>query len=241
MNSFKDEWCLVTGTSGYLGSAVALELSTAGWRVVGLDRTPPNNSPFLESFEVVELGRGPIFHRLRARAGRLRHVVHVAGGALEEEVSGHENTWINVMRTVQDNLISAFEIVDCTRNIIVPGGTVTLISSINAFGGYGLPAYSASKSGLHGMTRALAPELKEEGVHLQCLVLGTVDHPRVRALHSEDSQHFERMARQFPGGEIPTAQEMAVEIVNYATKSSGHTGEVRILDFGQTGYSDALH
>lgn len=241
MNSFKDEWCLVTGTSGYLGNAVALELSTAGLRVVGLDRTPPNDSPFLESFEVVELGRGPEFHGLRDRAGPLRHVVHVAGGALEEEVSGHRNTWINVMRTVQDNLISAFEIVDCTRNLIMPGGSITLISSINAFGGYGLPAYSASKAGLHGMTKALAPQLKEEGVDLRCLVLGTVDHPGVRALHSADSQHFQRIARQFPGGEIPTAQEMAMEIVNCVTKPSGQTGEVKILDFGQTGHSDGLY
>lgn len=234
MEGSSADWSLVTGTGGYLGSAIARELKGRGFRVMGVDRSNPLEPSVLDSSQVVELGIGPKFWAFDNIPGRLRHLVHAAGGASEGEVLSQKRTWENVCSVLQDNLVSAIEIIEVSKEALSPGGRVTLISSINAFGGYGLPVYSAAKSGLHGLTRAIEPELADLDIEIQCLVLGTVDHAGVRRLHARDQRHFERLGSQFPSGAPPTAEEMAVEVANNVVSRTPVHGEIRVVDFGQT-------
>lgn len=74
-----------------------------------------------------------------------------------------------------------------------PPGHVLNIGSMGGFQGSvkfpGLAAYSASKAALANLTECLAEELKEQGVHCNCVCLGAVDTAMLRAA--------------FPGYEAP--------------------------------------
>ena len=239
MGSSENDWCVVSGTGGYLGAAIAKQMSRRGFRVVGIDRRTPLEPEALELGIKVDLGRGPTFQHFDDIGGRLLHVIHAAGGALKWEVEGQKPTWQSVTATIQDNLVSSLELIEGYRPYFAPRSRVTLISSINSLGGYGLPVYSAAKAALHGLTRSLADDFEKFGQEIHCLTLGTVDHPGVRALHAEDSNHFERLKAQFPNRQIPSASEMAHEIVKYAIEEPEVNGKVTILDFGQSGVHHA--
>lgn len=239
MEFLESDWCVVSGTSGYLGAAIAKQMHSRGFRVLGIDRRTPLEPEAIELGIKVDLGRGPTFHQFDEIEGRLLHIIHAAGGALRWEVEGEKPTWQTVTATIQDNLVSALELIEGYRPYLAPSGRATLISSINSLGGYGLPVYSAAKAALHGLTRSLADDFEKMGHEIHCLALGTVDHPGVRALHAEDSNHFERLRAQFPNRQIPNANHMANEIVKFVTEESKVNGKVTVLDFGQSGIRNA--
>lgn len=69
----------------------------------------------------------------------------------------------------------------------------------------GLSAYSASKAALANLTQCLAEELKDTGIHFNCLNLGAVN--------------TEMLAEAFPGYTAPvSAAEMADFIADFATR-----------------------
>ena len=76
---------------------------------------------------------------------------------------------------------------------VAPGGglgSITLVGSINAYGGYGAPGYSAAKAGLSGLVAALATPLGAESIRINCLALGTVDTENLRHLaHTRGVKH----------------------------------------------------
>ena len=169
---------LVSGVSGAIGEAVTGLLKTRGARVIGFDRLEPQAGLYLDEFVEVELGCAGSFPSIQCPAKTLDYVIHLAGGALREEVEGQglvcDRSVID--RTLNDNFNSLIDLLAITQGSMAMGSSITAVSSINALRPFGLPLYSAAKGAVNSYVTAIAPDLARQGVKINAIALGTVEH-----------------------------------------------------------------
>jgi NAD(P)-dependent dehydrogenase (short-subunit alcohol dehydrogenase family) len=184
------------------GSAVAMLFAREGARVVLINRnlkratalqetiraeggeaaafaadvTQPEATEAMAAFAVERYGRLDILHN------------NVGIGAGGNTVTQSLDDW---NRLLQSNLTSAML---CCRASIPRlresgGGSIINVSSsagmLGLSGTPGAVAYSATKAGLQGLTLSVAADHAAEGIRANCLIVGTVYTPLVRALGDE--------------------------------------------------------
>lgn len=233
MVNLKNKKALVTGVSSGIGEEVVSSLATKNIQVFGVDRIQPKYK--LEHFKKSDLGATvPSFD-----FGNIMfdYIIHVAGGADIKEITSAELVTDRALITkiLEQNLISAIDVVASTKNKINANGSITFISSINAYSDYGLPIYSAAKAGLEGLMNGLLPELSEDYIRVNVAALGTVETEGKTDLYRTNPEKLIEALKDIPPGVTPyTAASVAEEIVEVAL--SNHTGQVFVLDRGQMEY-----
>ena len=104
------------------------------------------------------------------------------------------------------------------------GSIVTISSMWGITGGSCEAAYSASKAGIIGLTRAMAKELGPSHIRVNCVAPGVIDTD-MNAMHSADT--MQELADQTPLGRVGAAAEVADSILYLCSdKSSFITGQV---------------
>jgi 3alpha(or 20beta)-hydroxysteroid dehydrogenase len=123
------------------------------------------------------------------------------------------------------------------------GGCIINVSSVNGIAGSPLlGAYSATKHGLIGMSRAAAMELGKSGIRVNVVCPGGVDTPMVaEAAGSVGDDVANLMVPKIPLGRIASPDEMAGMVVFLASQDASYcTGGVFVVDGGLTaGFSVA--
>jgi NAD(P)-dependent dehydrogenase (short-subunit alcohol dehydrogenase family) len=163
---------VVTGGSGGIGRAVAQELETRGWKVVSLSRR-----------EGVDVSDEAQVKKAFGRLGRLDALIHCAAILIKKpfaELSADE--WDAQLGA---GLRGAFL---CSREAFRlmsgQGGSIVMVSSLSGVAGAekfpGMAAYVAAKSGLAGLTEALAVEGRQHGIRVNAVSPGAVDTPMLR-------------------------------------------------------------
>ena len=112
-------------------------------------------------------------------------------------------------RVIQTNLSSVFY---CCREALPPmisekSGRIINVSSM--WGSYGASceaAYSASKAGVNGLTKALAKELAPSNIQVNALALGVIDTEMNGQLNEEEREALENA---IPMGRFGTPEEAA--------------------------------
>jgi 2-hydroxycyclohexanecarboxyl-CoA dehydrogenase len=102
-------------------------------------------------------------------------------------------------------------------------GRVVSISSISAQRGggtYSKVAYSASKAGIIGFTRALAREMGEHGITVNCIAPGPVDTDIMGGTLTEDRKR--EMSKDILVGRVGTVDEMAALIAFLVGPDAGY-------------------
>lgn len=129
-------------------------------------------------------------------------------------------------KIISVNLNGAFY---CTREalksmISKKKGAIINVSSIwGETGGACEVAYSASKAGLIGMTKALSKEVGPSGIRVNCVAPGTIDTEMNKNL---DADAIKMICEETPLGRIGTAEEVAKAIYFLADENSFITGQV---------------
>jgi len=163
---------VITGGSGGIGHAVAHELETRGWEVVSLSRR--------EGCDVSDEAQ---VKKAFSRLSRLDALVHCAAVLIKRpfaDVSAAE--WDEQLGA---GLRGAFL---CSREsfrlMSRQGGSIVMVSSLSGVAGAekfpGMAAYVAAKSGLAGLTEALAVEGRPHGIRVNAISPGAVDTPMLR-------------------------------------------------------------
>jgi NAD(P)-dependent dehydrogenase (short-subunit alcohol dehydrogenase family) len=159
---------VVTGASGGLGLAIAAELRMRGYTVVGLNRS--SGVDVSDEARVVEAFGG---------LERLDALVNNAAVLINRPLV--ETTAEEWDEQLGSGLRAAFL---CSREAfrrIREGGSIVNISSLSGVAGTekfpGMAAYVAAKSGLAGLSEAMAVEGRPLGIRVNAVSPGVIDTP----------------------------------------------------------------
>lgn len=95
-----------------------------------------------------------------------------------------------------------------------------------------IPAYSVSKAGLIGLTKALAKELGPAGIRVNAIAPGLVETKFAAALF-QDRQIYERVMAAVPLGRHAQPEDIVGAAIFLASDASAHvTGQVLVVDGG---------
>lgn len=135
-------------------------------------------------------------------------------------------------RILQTNLSSVFY---CCREAVPnmvskKAGKIINISSMwGTVGASCEAAYSATKSGVHGLTRALAKELAPSNIQVNAIACGCIDTSMNHQLSAEEKISLEE---EIPAGRFGSPQEVADFVMQLVNSPSYLTGQVIGLDGG---------
>ncbi len=143
---------------------------------------------------------------------------------------------VDLDRILDVNLVAPFLL--CRA--VVPGmrarrwGRIVNVTSIfGVVSKAGRSAYSASKFGLFGMTRALALEVAEDNVLVNCVAPGFVDTELTRRVLGADG--IAEMVRQVPMGRLASPEEIAQTVAFLCGEANTFmTGQTLVVDGGFT-------
>ncbi len=238
---------LVSGAAGDIGSATSRQFAAAGFQVLGLDRAAGVSDVEAAGYRGLQLDVDDETAVTEALAesmamGPLRHVIGIAGGALpieprSQDVPGALSA-ADFRASVEANLVTQYIVLRAALPWLrqSPGldRSIILTSSFNAIGGWGMPAYSAAKAGLIGMARALTGPLGSEGIRINVVAPGTVRTGRTEAIWAHAPGHFEHLETTTAIGRLATPDDVARAYLALATTLTHVTGEVLVVDGGQS-------
>jgi 2-dehydro-3-deoxy-D-gluconate 5-dehydrogenase len=234
---------LVTGGNTGLGQAIAVALASAGADIVTTSRRPADET----STQVTALGRR--FLGLQADLGSTKPIASIVDQALAfggldilvnnagiirraDSVDFTEDDWDAVIDT---NLKSAFFLAQAAgRHMIAQGrGKIINVASMLSFqGGIRVPSYTASKSGLAGITRLLACEWASKGVNVNAIAPGYMTTDNTAALRADEKRNASILDR-IPAGRWGDASDLGGAAVFLASRASDYVhGAIIPVDGG---------
>lgn len=176
---------IVTGARSGLGQGMALGLAEAGANIVGVGSRPmPETQEKVEalgrefmSFQVDLRKQDKIDYIIEEtvkRFGRVDILVNNAGMIRRQSVlEFSDENWDDVMNL---NLKSAFYLSKAAANQFVEQGTggkiINIASMLSFQGGILVASYTASKSGIAGLTKLLANELAQYKINVNAIAPG---------------------------------------------------------------------
>jgi 3-oxoacyl-[acyl-carrier protein] reductase len=235
---------LVTGGSRGVGQGIVESFLAAGDRVATCSRSP---SPAVESwtddaalkdsfyFEAVDLADASTHRefiaRVAERLGGIDVLVNNAGIARDGVLGLMPDEDVDAV--IDLNLRSTIRFTKhVVRKMLHQGhGRVITISSIVGLSGYrGLSAYSATKAGLDGFTRALARELGPRHITVNSVAPGYLE---TEMSHGLDADQLGQISRRTPLGRLGTPEDVAGAVEFLASPAAGFiTGQVLVVDGG---------
>ena len=90
-------------------------------------------------------------------------------------------------------------------------------------------AYAASKSGLHGLTKALAKELAPSGISVNAVACGVIDTDMNSRLNEEEKN---MLCEEIPAGRFGTCEEVARTVLALAESPAYLTAQIIGIDGG---------
>ena len=234
---------LVTGASYGIGFAIATAMANCGAKIVFNDIKQELVDKGLAAYKEAgieahgyvcdvtnEDAVNEMVKKITAEVGHINVLVNNAGisfvGLLQDMSDAQ---WSEILNT---NLSSVFY---CCRSAIShmvsqKSGKIINISSMwGTVGASCEAAYSATKSGMNGLTKALAKELAPSNVQVNAIACGVID-TAMNAQFSEEER--EALREEIPAGRFADSEEVAALALTLASGHSYLTGQIIGLDGG---------
>jgi 2-dehydro-3-deoxy-D-gluconate 5-dehydrogenase len=236
LNNFKLDGrvAIVTGCNTGLGQGMALALAQAGADIVGVNVTAPDDT----RAQIEATGRR--FLDLRANLsdvssidGLITESLTLTGGIhilvnnagiirREDAINFTEKDWDDV---VDLNLKSVFFFSQAVARQFIAQGTggkiINVASMLSYQGGVRVPSYTASKSGVMGITRALANEWAQHGINVNAIAPGYMATDNTTALRADEARNAAILER-IPAGRWGVPADMAGPVVFLASDAANY-------------------
>ncbi len=236
---------IVTGCNTGLGQGMALALAQAGADIVGVNVSAPDDT----GVQIEAMGRR--FLDLRANladvsgidtlisqalglSGSIHILVNNAGIIRREDaISFSEKDWDDV---VDLNLKSVFFFAQAAARQFIKQGTggkiINVASMLSFQGGVRVPSYTASKSGVMGITRALANEWAKHQININAIAPGYMATDNTTALRADEARNAAILER-IPAGRWGVPADLAGPVVFLASEASNYVnGSTLAVDGG---------
>jgi len=242
---------LVTGGSSGIGRASALAFAREGARVVVADRSVDGGEETVRMIK--ETGTDAIFVRVDVSQaleveemlgktieayGRLDCAFNNAGVNTTTRTSTHqylEDEWDRVIGVNLKGvwLCMKYEIMEMLKQ--GTGSIVNTSSIYGLVGAAGTPAYTASKHGVAGLTKASALEYASQGIRVNAVCPGYIRTPMVESVIDSNPGLEEWFISREPIGRLGTPQEVAEAAVWLCSDAASFvTGLIMPVDGGVT-------
>ncbi len=232
---------LVTGASGGIGRAIAVQLKGQG-AVVGLSGTRVEALQALAS----ELGEGahvvPADLSTEEGAAQLIADATQAMGGIDILVNNAGLTRDTLAMRMKDedwqtvldvNLTSAFRLSKaCLRGMMKArwGRIIGITSIVGVTGNAGQTNYAASKAGMIGMSKSLAQEVASRGITVNCIAPGFIATPMTDELTEEQQQGI---LQAIPAGKMGAPEDIASAVVYLSSEEAAYvTGQTLHVNGG---------
>lgn len=235
---------VVTGANTGIGQGIAVALAGAGADVALVGRTPAEET----ADKVRALGRraqivsadlstiepvGRVVEETVAALGGLHILINNAGIIRRaDSVDFTEEDWDAVVDT---NLKSVFFLCQAAARHMIPngGGKIVNIASMLTFqGGIRVPSYTASKSGIGGLTKLLANEWAGKGINVNAIAPGYIATNNTAALQADETRNRQIMER-IPAGRWGDPTDMGGAAVFLSSSAADYVqGHILAVDGG---------
>ena len=236
---------IVTGANTGLGGAIAVALAQAGADIAAVGRTKPSET----EAQIKRAGRK--FHWVEADLRSANHATRIIEESAEhlggvdilvnnagtikraDAVEFSEADWDEV---IDVNLKSAFFLAQAAaRHMLASGrrGKIINIASMLSFqGGIRVASYTASKSGLAGLTKLMANEWAAKGINVNAIAPGYFETNNTQALRDDPVRSRDILAR-IPAGRWGKPDDLGGAAVFLASSASDYVhGTILAVDGG---------
>ncbi len=235
---------LITGICGGIGKATARLFAASGWRVLGVDCQPFDNSFELVHFWLGDISQSNIWREIADSPflnDGLDALVNNAAVQLNKPLlETTENEWADTMGV---NLTGSFlGIKFMTPHLDGRAAAVVNVSSVHALQtSQNIAAYAVSKGGLVSLTRAAALELSGRSIRVNAVLPGAVDTEmfedglsRGQLTEGNLASMKAELALKTPCGRIGRSAEVARSILFLCDDLSASfiTGQTLVVDGG---------
>ena len=248
LDSFKldGKVALVTGASVGLGQAMAIALAEAGADIAAHCHLDGEADETVAAIE--KLGRRcvafagdmsdkevpkKVVEKVVGEFGKVDILVNNAGMIRRTPaVDFSEEDWATV---IEVNLSSVFRISQAAGKVMIAGGggkIVNIASLLSFQGGITVPAYTASKSGVAGLTKALANEWAKYNINVNAVAPGYMATNNTTALRADENRNRQILER-IPAGRWGTPEDLQGTIVFLSSAASDYLqGHILVVDGG---------
>ena len=241
MSKLERKTILVTGGSRGIGAAISMAFADRGARIIVVYRSDENAATKLLSSLKGDRHRVyqcdisvpnqivALFNQLRSEYDRLDVVVNNAGVGRHHPIDESsfvdwQSSWQDIINT---NLIGPSNVCYHAAQMMTKQEDGHIIN-IGSRGGYRgeplMPAYGASKAGLHSMTQSLAFQLSKYNVFVGAIAPGFVltDMSKSRL----DGLSGEEIKNQSPMKRVARPDEVAAAVISMSRANIWMTGAV---------------
>jgi 2-deoxy-D-gluconate 3-dehydrogenase len=235
---------VVTGANTGIGQAIAVALAGAGADIACVGRSKASET----CAQVQALGRAAV--NIQADFSSVAPVQSVVTQTVEafghidilvnnagiirraDAVEFTETDWDAVIDT---NLKSVFFLSQAVARLMIAQGSgkiINIASMLSFQGGVRVPSYTASKSGVAGLTKAMANEWAAKGVNVNAIAPGYIATNNTAALQGDETRNRQILDR-IPAGRWGHAADIGGAAVFLASSAADYvTGHILAVDGG---------
>jgi 2-deoxy-D-gluconate 3-dehydrogenase len=240
---------LVTGGRRSLGLDMASGLARAGAKVAVV-ATSPDPGEFGRQMQKLQTDyqyiqadlsqrqqRADVIDQVVEHFGRLDILVNNAGIQRRQQAEDFSlDNWDQVISLM---LTGVFELSQAAGRVMLAQGDrgkIINIASVLSFqGGWTIPAYTAAKHGVAGLTKALANEWASRRINVNAIAPGYMDTEMCRAI-KEDPVREPQIRQRIPADRWGTGEDLIGPLLFLASEASNYVhGHVLVVDGGWMG------
>ncbi|WP_417359117.1 SDR family NAD(P)-dependent oxidoreductase [Galbibacter sp.] len=232
-----DKIAIITGGNSGLGFATAKKFCDKGiiTYIIGRNREKTTQAcqelgslsrPVI--FDLNDIDKIPsLVREIYEEAGHIDILINNAGINMKKEF--WEVTDAEFSQIIHTNVLSVFAISrEVVKQMKLQGfGNIVNISSMAAQ--YGIPkviAYTASKTAIEGMTRAMAVDLSQFGIRVNCVAPGFIETNMSSKALDSDPQRKEKVLSRTPMGRLGEPEDVAEAILHLVSDQAKYTNGV---------------